>query len=108
MAMAAFQPSSINPAWLEMVEGPNELLRRRVTFTGPGGKLQQEKIIAWTGPGRGYSVKLFGCGSVVQGVMAKSMTFFTGQENQSLQTQLSTASLRSLKRSTSVAGFEGD
>lgn len=102
--MASLPTFSITPAWLESVEGPNELVRLHVTFSGSDGALQKGRVLAWDGPGRGYSVRLLDCGEVVHGVMSESMSFLTDRGNKGAAVETSAGSLKGSRRSLTALG----
>jgi hypothetical protein len=70
----------ITPLQLELSEGPTELVRLYVKFAGPDGALRKGRVLAWDGPGCGYTVRILGQLEQVRGVQASKMLFLANQD----------------------------
>jgi hypothetical protein len=70
----------ITPLQLELSEGPTELVRLYVEFAGPDGALRKGRVLAWDGPGCGYTVRILGRLEQVRGVQASKMQFLANQD----------------------------
>jgi hypothetical protein len=76
----------VTPLQLESSEGPTELVRLYVQFNGLEGKQRKGKVVAWEGPGCGYTVRILGRAETVTGVDAGDMQFLENQEEVDIRT----------------------
>jgi hypothetical protein len=71
---------SVTPAWLEMSEGPTELVKLYVRLKGQDGQMHKGKVVSWDGPSCGYTVRLLGKRQLLRGISATNMEFLPNQE----------------------------
>jgi transcription elongation factor Elf1 len=71
---------SVTPAWLEMSEGPTELVKLYVWLKGQDGQMHKGKVVSCDGPSCGYTMRLLGKRQLLRGISATNMEFLPNQE----------------------------